>query len=262
MKNKIKIMGILNITPDSFYDGRDEISMQDNKKRLNNIKDADIIDVGCESSRPGAEGISYQKEIQRLNTFIPLIKNYPDKIFSIDTYKFEVVKYALDNGFDMLNDIKAGQESDDIFDLVAEKKSKIILMHMKGNPQTMQKNPIYNSVVDTIISFFENRIKIAIKQGIKEENIILDPGIGFGKTIDDNNQIIKNIAKIKKIGFPLLMGVSRKSFLQYNNDKPSDRLPATLGVTAIMADMGVDIIRVHDVRETISMLNSVLRIIN
>jgi len=261
MKNDIKIMGILNITPDSFYDGKDNLTINSHRACLENIKDADIIDVGCESSRPGAKEVSYEEEIHRLNSFIPLIQEYPDKIFSIDTYKFEVMKHALSNGFSMVNDIKAGRSSNEIFNFVAEQDCKIVLMHMQGSPETMQINPKYDSIIDTIISFFEERVNEAIKYGIKEKNIILDPGIGFGKTIENNDDIIRNIKHIKKMGFDILMGISRKSFLQYKNDKPSDRLPATLGVTAIMAKMGVDIIRVHDVKDTISMLNSVLRIV-
>jgi len=261
MKNNVKIMGVLNITPDSFYDGRENLTLENNRRAMQKVISADIIDVGCESSRPGSKNISSTEEIQRLNSFIPLIKEHPDKIFSIDTYKEDVINHALSNGFHMVNDIKAGQASKEIFNIVADKKSKIVLMHMQGTPETMQNNPKYDSVIETIVSFFKNRIDIAIKQGIKEDNIIIDPGIGFGKTISDNDKIIRNIDKIKKIGFPVLVGISRKSFLQYKNDSPSDRLPATLGVSALLASMGVDILRVHDVKETVAMLNSVNRIL-
>ena len=261
MINNVKIMGILNITPDSFYDGRKDISIDQNRKKIDKIKHADIIDVGCESSRPGAKKISSSLEIERLNSFIPLIKDYPDKIFSIDTYKHEVVSHALNNGFSMVNDIMAGLGSLEIFSLVSDYNSKIVLMHMQGTPETMQLNPNYDSIIDYIISFFEKRIEIAMKKGVDKKNIILDPRIGFGKSIFDNDEIIRNINKIRALGFKVLMGISRKSFLQYNDDKPSDRLPATLGVSALLVNNGIDIIRVHDVDETISMLNSVERII-
>ena len=184
-----------------------------------------------------------------------------DKIFSIDTYKHEVVRHALNNGFSMVNDIMAGLGSLEIFSLVSDYNSKIVLMHMQGTPETMQLNPKYDSIIDNIISFFEKRIEIAMKKGVDKKNIILDPGIGFGKTVFDNDEIIRNINKIRALGFEVLMGISRKSFLQYNDDKPSDRLPATLGVSALLVNNGIDIIRVHDVDETISMLNSVERII-
>ena len=254
-------MGILNITPDSFYDGRKNISIDQNRKKIEGIKHADIIDIGCESSRPGAKKISSSLEIERLNTFIPLVKDYPDKIFSIDTYKHEVATHALNNGFSMVNDIMAGLGSSEIFSLVSDYNCKIVLMHMQGIPETMQLNPKYDSIIDNIISFFEKRIEIAMKKGIDKKNIILDPGIGFGKTILDNDEIIRNINKIRALGFQVLMGISRKSFLQYHDDKPSDRLPATLGVSALLVNSGIDIIRVHDVDETISMLNSVERIV-
>ena len=262
MQNKVKVMGILNITPDSFYDGGEDISLNHNRKKIEKIKDADIIDVGCESSRPGAKQIPVSLEMDRLDTLIPVMKEYSDKIFSIDTYKHEVATHALKNGFSMINDIMAGRENPNFFSLASDYDCKIVLMHMQGTPETMQINRKYDSLIDSITSFFEKRIEIALKEGIKEENIIIDPGIGFGKTIPDNDKIIRNIKRIKAMGFKVLIGISRKSFLQYNNDTPSDRLAATLGVTALLVSSGIDIIRVHDVNETISMLNSVERIVN
>ena len=261
MQNKVKIMGILNITPDSFYDGVEDISLSQNRKKIEKIKNANIVDVGCESSRPGAKQIPISLEIDRLDTFIPLMKDYSDKIFSIDTCKHEVALHAIKNGFTILNDITAGKSDLNFFSSASEHNCKIVLMHMKGTPDTMQDNPKYDSLIDTIISFFEERVEVALKEGIREENIILDPGIGFGKTILDNDEIIRNINRIKSTGFQVLVGISRKSFLQHNNDTPSDRLPATLGVTALLVNSGIDIIRVHDVNETISMLNSVERIV-
>ena len=259
MKNKAKIMGIFNITPDSFYGEKKNISIETNRLEIEKIVRADIIDIGCESSRPGAEPLSASLEIDRLDTFIPLIQDYPDIFFSIDTYKSEVAKYALKHGFKMINDITAGRNSPDMFSLASEYNVEIVLMHMQGEPRTMQINPKYDSVIENIISFFEDRVNIAMKAGIKEKNIIIDPGIGFGKTKEDNFNIIRNMKEIKKMGFKVLLGVSRKSFLDYN-DKPSDRLPATLGITALLANYGVDIFRVHDVNETISMLHSVEKV--
>ena len=262
MINKVKIMGILNITSDSFYDGTDEISLENNESRLNKIISSDIIDVGCESSRPGSSPVPLDVEISRLSTFIPLVKKYSDKIFSIDTYKYEVAKIALENGFSVINDITAGSYDNKIYELASSSDSEIVLMHMQGTPKTMQDNPSYGNIIDDLLSFFENKVELALKSGIKEDKIIIDPGIGFGKTLNDNDLIVKNIGRLKEIGFRLLVGISRKSFLQFDNDDPKDRLPASLGVTALLADKGVDIVRVHDVSETRSMLNSVERILS
>ena len=255
-------MGILNITPDSFYDGRSSIDINSNREKLKKLLASDIIDVGCESSRPGSIPISSNEEIRRLDTFIPLLKEFPKKIYSIDTSKYKVAKYAIENGFTIINDISAGEHNSKIFELVSKYHLKIILMHMLGSPRNMQNNPKYKSIIDEIISFFNYRIKVANKYGIDKSNIIIDPGIGFGKTIAQNDQIINNLDKFTKIGCPLLLGLSRKSFLQYKKDTPKERLHATMGVTALAVQKGINIIRVHDVEDTISMLNSVERILS
>jgi dihydropteroate synthase len=156
----------------------------------------------------------------------------------------------LNNGFTIVNDISGGQ-SPDMLNIVANHDAKIILMHMKGKPATMQINPLYDDVMVDIITFFEETCERAIKAGINSNNIIIDPGIGFGKTIADNDEIIYNISKLKSLGFPVLIGISRKSFLQYENDLPSDRLPATISVNTLSMLNGADIIRVHDVDEHI-----------
>ena len=162
----------------------------------------------------------------------------------------------------MINDISAGQNNSKIFKLVSKYHLKVILMLMLGNPRNMQNNPKYKSIIDEIISFFNDRIEVANKYGVDKRNIIIDPGIGFGKTIAQNDQIINNLDKFTEIGCPLLLGLSRKSFLQYKNDTPKERLHATMGVTALAVQKGINIIRVHDVEDTISMLNSVERILS
>jgi dihydropteroate synthase len=255
-------MGILNITPDSFYDGSQDLSVKAIQNKYKNIKDASIIDIGCESTRPGSFSIEASEEIRRLGLALPIIRKNKDKIFSIDTSKEDVAKFALENGFKIINDITAGRKSKNMLSLAADYNAKIILMHMLGTPDIMQENPRYTSVIDELDAFFEERIEKAIKANIKLENIIIDPGIGFGKTISDNDLILQNIGQFKKYNCPILIGVSRKSFLQHMEDEAINRLPATLGVTAIAINNGADIVRVHDVKQTISMLASVERIIS
>ena len=259
MKYSPKIMGILNITPDSFYDGNPSLSEKTILKKLNKLDESDIIDVGCESSRPGSDSISAEEELNRLDLILSLIST-DNKLFSIDTSKYEVAKHAVKHGFGIINDITAGKNDERIFELAAEYNIDIILMHILGTPKTMQNNPKYDSLLDDILNYFESRVNSAISYGIKEKNIILDPGIGFGKTLNDNIHIIKNIKSLKKTGHRILLGHSRKQFLQYKDDSPSDRMPSTIGVSAYAAINNIDIIRVHDVLETKSMLNTIMRL--
>tara|TARA_Y100001970_G_C14116733_1_gene793999 strand:+ start:139 stop:933 length:795 start_codon:yes stop_codon:yes gene_type:complete len=255
--NEFKIMGVLNLTPDSFYDG--DSSLISNKtsllNQLNQLSQADIIDIGCESSRPGSNSISEKEEMERLSCCVDFIKDY-DNIFSIDTYKYNIAKYALENGFKIINDIYAGRyENDKMLQLASEYSCPIILMHMKGKPINMQENTKYNSIIDDILYFFDERIKKAHKYGISDNNIIIDPGIGFGKSFNDNFKIIKNINKFKCLGYRVLIGLSRKSFLTYEKDSPNDRLSATISMNTLSLLNGVDIIRVHDVLDNIKMMN-------
>ena len=252
-----KIMGILNITPDSFYDGDSKLTKKTLLSKIQNLTESDIIDIGCESSRPGANSISIDKEIKRLDKVISFMDYFNDIKLSIDTYKYEVAKYAVNHGFTMINDITAGTHNPKIFNLVAKNDLEIVLMHMQGKPKNMQSNPKYENLIDEILVFFESRISVALKEGIKEEKIIIDPGIGFGKTLNDNIEIIKNIKTFKKLGFRVLLGHSRKTFLQYNNNLPKERFSASIGVSAYAAMEKIDILRVHDVNDTRSMLNTI-----
>tara|TARA_Y100000996_G_C22492685_1_gene630895 strand:+ start:345 stop:1139 length:795 start_codon:yes stop_codon:yes gene_type:complete len=257
---KVKIMGVLNLAPDSFYDGDRDILIDTQKlaTRLAFLKDSDIIDVGCESSRPGAIPISEKEEMKRLSSLINI--NNKDSFFSIDTYKYKVAKYALMNGFKMINDIYAGRFNDNkMFEVASDFNVPIVLMHMKGDPASMQSDTIYDSVIDNICSFFDERISIAKDYGIADKNIILDPGIGFGKSIDDNFSIVKNIDKFKRIGYKVLIGLSRKSFLSYKEDAPKDRLSATITMNTLSILNGADIIRVHDPVESIKMKNTLIK---
>ena len=257
--NKIKIMGVLNITPDSFYDGDSQYLDKDYlQSKVNDLKLAEIIDVGCESSRPGSKPLDVNSELKRLSYLIDGVNFNANTVLSIDTYKHEVAKFALTNGFTYVNDIYAGQfDSDKMFQVISDYNSSIILVHMKGNPIDMQKNTEYESILDNMLYFFEKRIKKALDFGICEKNIIIDPGIGFGKTFEDNFKIIKNIEIFKSLGHEVLIGLSRKNFLTYKNDSPNDRLSATIAMNAVSILNGADIVRVHDVLENIKMINAI-----
>ena len=255
LSKNIQIMGILNLTPDSFY-SEFETSLE---IRLAKLISSDIIDIGAESSHPGALPISSDEEIKRIETLLPLLSENITSQLSIDTYKSKTAHFALQNGFEIVNDITGGK-SVKMLNIVAEYNAKIILMHMQGTPNSMQDEPVYGDVVDDIISFLEKRCERAVKAGIGHDKIIIDPGIGFGKTISDNDKIISNITKLKALGFPVLMGLSRKSFLQYDDDLPSERLATTISINTLSMLNGADIIRVHDVEEHIKVRALISRI--
>ena len=254
------IMGIINITPDSFYNKSRHHSSS--KINIDNYNYADIIDIGCESSRPGAQPLDENKEFTRLSNFINNNPSLKDKILSIDTYKPNIAKFALKNGFAMINDIKSGSNNGEMIQLAASYNCPIILMHMKGCPKTMQNNPQYDNIIDNILAFFEKKIQIAELYGIRLDNIILDPGIGFGKSVEDNDAIINNLHIFKQFGCKVLIGISRKSFLSVNKDEPKDRLTASIGVSAILMQHGVDIIRTHDMYETYKLKTIISRLNN
>jgi len=255
LSKNIQIMGILNLTPDSFY-SEFETSLE---IRLAKLISSDIIDIGAESSHPGALPISSDEEIKRIEALLPLLSENIRPQLSIDTYKSKTAHFALQNGFEIVNDITGGK-SVKMLNIVAEYNAKIILMHMQGTPNSMQDEPVYGDVVDDIISFLEKRCERAVKAGISHDKIIIDPGIGFGKTISDNDKIISNITKLKALGFPVLMGLSRKSFLQYDDDLPSERLATTISINTLSMLNGADIIRVHDVEEHIKVRALISRI--
>jgi len=243
-------MGILNLTPDSFYDGNLNITSNFLKDKLEAFKYADIIDVGAESTRPFSDAISIDDEINRLSLFMA-IKDSVNKVLSIDSYKPEVIKYALNNGFDIINDISGGGVDNANIQLASEYNVPIIIMHMQGKPKTMQLEPKYDNVIDDIMIFFENKIDLMKNEfQLKDEQIIIDPGIGFGKTKEDNYLILDNVAKFKSLGFPVLIGLSRKSFLAVGDDKPEDRKSASLAAQSVAISNGTDCIRTHDIEET------------
>ncbi|MFH1721505.1 MAG: dihydropteroate synthase [Candidatus Altiarchaeota archaeon] len=249
---KTKVMGILNVTPDSFSDGgrfNDVGSAVEQATRMI-AEGADIIDVGGESSRPGAKEVSASEEWMRVKPVLEEIKELGVPI-SIDSYKPEVAEKALDLGASIVNDI-SGLRNEKMMELVSERGCPVALMHMKGTPRNMQENPTYGDVVSEIKSFFSERIKSAEDAGIQRKNIILDPGIGFGKTVKHNFEIIKRLDEFKELGCPILLGPSRKSFIGEVLDLPADeRLEGTLAVLAVAVEKGVDIVRVHDVAESV-----------
>ena len=247
------VMGIVNVTPDSFSDGGKFYSTKDAIAHASKLicEGADIIDIGGESTRPGANEISSSDELRRV---IPVIKgirsNNPDILISIDTTKAIVAKKAVEVGANIINDVSGLSFDSQMPKAVASLNVPIIIMHMKGNPRNMQKNPEYKDLIDEILNYFKERIKIATKAGIDREMIILDPGIGFGKTVEHNFQILSKLNKFNKLELPLLIGPSRKSFIGLTlNLSPEDRVDGTAATVAIGVNNGARIVRVHDVEK-------------
>ncbi len=244
------IMGILNATPDSFSgDGVLEV-----KAALNRVEEmikggADIIDIGAESSRPGARKVSAKEEVERLAPILAAVrKEFPKVIMSVDTYKVETAKIACDLGCDVINDI-TGLRSPEMRRLVKKNKVGAVIMHMKGSPQTMQDNPIKKGSVGIVYQFFRKRIGLCLKEGIDEDRLVIDPGIGFGKTWQENYELIRYTSVFTSIR-PVLIGASRKSLIGYlTGAKVDQRLPGTLAINLFAYSKGARIFRVHDVPE-------------
>ena len=251
MKNKMPgIMGILNVTPDSFSDGGSFSSQEAARAQVERmlVEGVDIIDVGGESTRPFAETVSEQEELNRVIPAIETIRKITDIPISIDTSKAEVARKALAAGATMVNDISALRNDPAMAEVVAGYDGPVIIMHMQGTPGDMQVDPRYGDVVEEICAFFEERIAWMQEQGIEKGRIVLDPGIGFGKTLDHNLAILGNIRTFKKLGHPVLIGHSRKSFLDKLLGLPVDKRDCpTAVISALCATLGADILRVHDV---------------
>jgi dihydropteroate synthase len=251
--DKPVIMGVINVTPDSFSDGGSFFDLQSAVKHSKKLilENADILDIGGESTRPGAKPVTAEQEIQRVVPVIKAVREFSNIPISIDTQKAEVAREAINAGADMINDVSAGMTDAKMFNLAANKNVPICLMHMRGTPETMQGNTYYDDLFAEIIEYFEDRIQAATNAGISADNIILDPGIGFGKTADDNINLIKHLNRFKKLGKPLLIGTSRKSFIGKSlNLEVNERLEATLATLSKSFDNGASIFRVHDVVET------------
>ena len=247
------IMGILNMTPDSFSDGG---QFKSHDKAIDHAlkmveEGANIIDIGGESTRPGAESVQLEEELSRTIPIIEAIRLKSDCLISIDTYKSKVAKAALAAGADMVNDISGLTFDHNMASLVAERNVPVIIMHIKGKPGDMQKNPNYDNLIKEIKAFFEVQIAIAKKAGIDSGNIILDPGIGFGKRLEDNFEIIRELGQISTMGYPVLLGPSRKSFIGFTLDLPiEERIEGTLASITAGVINGARIVRVHDIRAT------------
>lgn len=254
-------MGILNVTPDSFSDGGKYFSIDEAVKRAELMVDqgADIIDIGGESTRPGAKAVNTKEEKERV---IPVIKELikrTDVPVSVDTYKAEVAEEAIDAGAILVNDITALQGDPRMINVVSDRNVHVCLMHMKGNPRTMQKNPSYNQLVKEIRLFLKERAEYALFHDIPKDHILFDPGIGFGKRtgrgVEDNCEILHYLSELKEEGYPLIVGASRKTFIGNVCGKtqilPVDqRLEGSIAAAVIAAYNGADIVRVHDVYET------------
>ena len=247
------VMGILNVTPDSFSDGglfynTDEAISHALQLIKNGI---DIIDIGGESTRPGAKKISEEEEIQRIIPVVKQIRELSSEIIiSIDTTKSMVAQKAIQSGANIINDISGFSFDNKMIDVVRESKIPVIIMHMQGDPSNMQNKPVYDDLIIDISSFFKSKIKLATDAGIKKKQIILDPGIGFGKTVGDNFQLINQLNEFCKLGFPVMIGPSRKSFIGTTLNLPvDDRLEGTAAAVAVGVMNGARIVRVHDVKE-------------
>lgn len=265
--NKKLIMGIVNLSPDSFYGNGVEANIAAGLALDMQENGADIIDIGAESTRPGSKPIPVKEEIKRIKTFLKLFTKKSKVPISIDTYKPEVANVALNEGADIINDIYASRyDNSKMAKVVAKHKAAIVLMHMNGIPATMQKNIKYktNNIMSEIFDFLSERINFALENNIKKESIIIDPGIGFGKTIEHNLLIIKNLIELKSLGYPILIGISNKGFLSdvANVKEVKDRLIASTTACICAAQNGADIIRVHNIEETIQALQVVEAIRN
>ena len=245
------VMGILNLTSDSFYDGGKYLTEENIIKQCIKIEKlgAKIIDIGACSSRPGSKPVSQQEELKRLIPAIKLVKKYTKNLLiSVDTFRSEVAIACVENGADMINDISAGENDKKMFNTIIKLNIPYIMMHMKGNPLTMQNKPNYNNVMSELKEFFNTKIKNLNNKGFNK--IIIDPGFGFGKTIDNNYTILKNLIQFKEFNLPILIGASRKSMI-YNilNKKAETSLNGTSIINTIGLLNGANILRVHDVEE-------------
>jgi len=248
------VMGILNITPDSFYDGGRYTSDIDILKRCENIlsEGGSVIDIGAYSSRPGAEHISEEQELDRLIPVLTLIrKEFPNALISIDTFRSNIAKTVVqDFGVQLINDISAGDMDESMLDTVAALKVPYIMMHMKGDPQTMHQQTDYQNLIKEILKHFAYKVEKAKKAGIHD--IIIDPGFGFGKTLEQNYLLLSRLNELQIFELPVLVGVSRKSMIyKLLEATPDEALAGTISLNTLALLNGADILRVHDVKEAI-----------
>lgn len=247
---KPKIMAILNLTPDSFYDGGRWTDKNILKRVAEMLAEgADIIDIGAMSSKPGADFISAEQEMERLiSPLKAIVKEFPEIIISIDTWRSEIVKAVYLEGAHIINDISAGNLDDNLFKTVASCGMPYVLMHMQGTPKNMQQKPIYDDICTELLGFFIQKIEQLRTEGIKD--IILDPGFGFGKTLDNNYELLAGLHNFKMLELPMLAGVSRKSMIcRLLECKPENALNGSTALHMLCLEKGAKILRVHDVKE-------------
>ncbi len=248
------IMGVVNVTPDSFSDGGDHYDTNAAIARSEHLfqDGAQILDIGGESTRPAADVVSIEEEQKRVLPVISALKKTGAPIISIDTRNAETMQAAIDAGANFINDVSGLTGDKRSVSVVAESGLPVCIMHMQGTPQTMQDRPKYESVLDDVMAFFEERLGFCNSQGVAQNRVILDPGIGFGKTLEHNLTLIQNLKEFHRFGCPLLLGVSRKSFIGAITDesKPKNRLGGSLAAAIYGLEAGVQIFRVHDVKET------------
>jgi dihydropteroate synthase len=252
------IMGVLNVTPDSFSDGGEFFAADqavEHGLRMA-MEGAHIVDIGGESTRPGAEAISAQEELHRVIPVIEQLRKKSEVIISIDTSKAEVARVAVRAGASIVNDITGGRGDEEMMPLIAKTKSAFIIMHMQGTPLTMQVAPQYQNVVSEISDFFRQQYARAIVYDIDPMAIAFDPGIGFGKTLEHNLELLAQVERLRECDRPIVVGVSRKSFLGklINSKQMSDRSALGVALTSLLRARGVDVLRVHDVKENVNAL--------
>ena len=246
------LMGIVNVTPDSFSDGGTFLDPRRAVEHVMSLVDqgAELLDVGGESTRPGADPVAAEEEWRRVEPVLKLIRPKTDARVSIDTYKPDIAAKAIALGADMVNDV-TGLRDERMIRLVARERVAAIAMHMKGEPKTMQRGPTYHDVVSEVYSFLEKRTAKAIAEGIPREALVVDPGLGFGKRPEHNTEILRRLGELRPLGFPILVGASRKSFLgESDGGPPNERLEASVASAVLAVHSGADLLRVHDVAAT------------
>lgn len=254
--NRPQVMGILNVTPDSFSDGGQYASFQRACQHADRMvaQGASFIDIGGESTRPGAADVSLQQELDRVIPLVEYVSKNHNVWISIDTSKAQVMQDAVTNGAHLINDVRALQEPDALSTAV-KLDVPVCLMHMQGQPRTMQQSPIYDDIVGDIAQFFDMRIKACEAAGMARSKIVLDPGFGFGKTLANNYELLNRLAEFKRFELPLLIGLSRKSMIgQLLQAEVDERLAGSLAAGMISVQQGAHILRVHDVKETMDMI--------
>ncbi|MEA3485574.1 MAG: dihydropteroate synthase, partial [Candidatus Aerophobetes bacterium] len=253
LRKKVAVMGVLNVTPDSFYDGGRYIEQDKALRRVESMikEGADLIDIGGESTRPGAKRVGTDEELQRVIPVISEIRKFFDILISVDTYKADVAREAIETGANLINDISGLRFDSELKKVIAKYDVPVVIVHIKGTPGNMQNNPQYECLMGEITSYLRNSIKIAEEAGISPDKIIVDPGIGFGKTTEHNLEIIRRLGELKSLGKSILIGASRKSFIGNILKLPlSERLEGSLAIASLSVFQGAHIIRTHDVKET------------